>query len=112
MIYKIGFVSISGCFKPEFAEPLVNLSVAVGRDATFRCLVHHLGGYRVSQNTFCTYVNKIPFLLKSYFLDMQLITFVFLPKQKASEYFTSYDGIFAKDYVFFEEPVGSTPPIY
>lgn len=38
----------TGCFKPEFSEPLLNLSVAVGRDAVFRCLVHHLGGYRVS----------------------------------------------------------------
>lgn len=35
-------------FQPEFAEPLDNLTVAVGRDATFRCLVQHLGGYRVS----------------------------------------------------------------
>ncbi|KAI5745683.1 hypothetical protein M8J76_013413 [Diaphorina citri] len=34
-------------YQPEFSEPIVNLSVAVGRDATFRCLVHHLGGYRV-----------------------------------------------------------------
>ncbi|XP_026471340.1 lachesin-like [Ctenocephalides felis] len=34
-------------FQPEFAEPIVNLTVAVGRDATFRCLVLHLGGYRV-----------------------------------------------------------------
>ncbi|GLV34373.1 Dpr-interacting protein alpha [Carabus blaptoides fortunei] len=33
-------------FQPEFAQPIVNLSVAIGRDATFRCLVHHLGGYR------------------------------------------------------------------
>ncbi|XP_054289992.1 lachesin-like [Macrosteles quadrilineatus] len=34
-------------FQPEFAEPLENLTVAVGRDATFRCTVQHLGGYRV-----------------------------------------------------------------
>lgn len=40
---------VSGlAFQPEFAEPIVNLSVAIGRDATFRCLVHHLGGYRVN----------------------------------------------------------------
>lgn len=34
-------------YQPEFTEPILNLSVAVGRDATFRCLVHRLGGYRV-----------------------------------------------------------------
>lgn len=33
--------------QPEFTDPIVNLTVAVGRDATFRCLVEHLGGYRV-----------------------------------------------------------------
>ncbi|KAJ8984414.1 hypothetical protein NQ317_012477 [Molorchus minor] len=38
----------TAAYQPEFAEPIVNLSVPVGRDATFRCLVHHLGGYRVS----------------------------------------------------------------
>lgn len=34
-------------FQPEFAEAITNLTVPVGRDATFRCLVHNLGGYRV-----------------------------------------------------------------
>lgn len=34
-------------FQPQFAEPLFNLTVPVGRDATFRCLVMNLGGYRV-----------------------------------------------------------------
>ncbi|XP_017772621.1 PREDICTED: lachesin-like isoform X3 [Nicrophorus vespilloides] len=34
-------------YQPEFTEPIVNLTIPVGRDATFRCLVHHLGGYRV-----------------------------------------------------------------
>ncbi|CAG9857073.1 unnamed protein product [Phyllotreta striolata] len=37
----------ASAYTPEFAEPIVNLSVPLGRDATFRCLVHHLGGYRV-----------------------------------------------------------------
>lgn len=36
-------------FQPEFAEPIVNISVAVGRDSTFTCHVRHLGGYRVSK---------------------------------------------------------------
>lgn len=35
-------------FQPEFAEPIVNISVAIGRDATFTCHVKHLGGYRVN----------------------------------------------------------------
>ncbi|CAO1382178.1 unnamed protein product, partial [Diamesa tonsa] len=34
-------------FQPEFAEGIVNISVAIGRDATFTCHVRHLGGYRV-----------------------------------------------------------------
>ncbi|CAK1544653.1 unnamed protein product [Leptosia nina] len=34
-------------FQPEFVEPIGNLSVPIGRDATFRCLVQNLGGYRV-----------------------------------------------------------------
>ncbi|CAH0405449.1 unnamed protein product [Chilo suppressalis] len=38
---------VGEAFQPEFAEPLTNLTVPVGRDATFRCLVQNLGGYRV-----------------------------------------------------------------
>ncbi|XP_054087562.1 lachesin [Zeugodacus cucurbitae] len=34
-------------FQPEFVESISNVSVAVGRDATFTCHVRHLGGYRV-----------------------------------------------------------------
>ncbi|XP_050099185.1 lachesin [Anopheles aquasalis] len=34
-------------FQPDFSEPIVNISVAIGRDATFTCHVRHLGGYRV-----------------------------------------------------------------
>ncbi|XP_062537206.1 lachesin-like isoform X2 [Armigeres subalbatus] len=34
-------------FQPDFAEPIINISVAIGRDATFTCHVRHLGGYRV-----------------------------------------------------------------
>ncbi|XP_076233887.1 lachesin [Calliopsis andreniformis] len=36
-----------GAFRPEFAGPITNLTVPRGRDATFTCLVKHLGGYRV-----------------------------------------------------------------
>ncbi|CAH2050269.1 unnamed protein product, partial [Iphiclides podalirius] len=38
---------VGQAFQPEFAEPLSNLTVTLGRDATFRCLVQNLGGYRV-----------------------------------------------------------------
>ncbi|XP_045478860.1 lachesin-like isoform X2 [Harmonia axyridis] len=41
------FFSEIDAFQPEFAEPIVNLTIPVGRDATFRCLVQNLGGYRV-----------------------------------------------------------------
>ncbi|XP_071523555.1 lachesin-like isoform X2 [Panulirus ornatus] len=33
--------------QPDFAAPLNNVSVPVGRDATFSCIVNDLGGYRV-----------------------------------------------------------------
>ncbi|KAG6461292.1 lachesin [Manduca sexta] len=48
-IFMLGLDSklVGQAFQPEFAEPLMNLTVPVGRDATFRCLVHNLGGYRV-----------------------------------------------------------------
>lgn len=42
------FIAEALTFQPEFAEPIVNISVAIGRDATFTCHVRHLGGYRVS----------------------------------------------------------------
>lgn len=45
--WKLFFVSGVFAFQPEFSEPLANLTVAVGRDATFTCMVQHLGGYRV-----------------------------------------------------------------
>lgn len=42
-------LSVAGAaYQPEFSQPIVNLTVPLGRDATFRCLVQHLGGYRVS----------------------------------------------------------------
>ncbi|XP_043214360.1 lachesin-like isoform X1 [Amphibalanus amphitrite] len=33
--------------RPMFVESLKNLTVPIGRDATFTCVVRHLGGYRV-----------------------------------------------------------------
>ena len=37
--------------RPMFVESLKNLTVPIGRDATFTCVVRHLGGYRVSNIT-------------------------------------------------------------
>ncbi|CAB0018037.1 unnamed protein product, partial [Nesidiocoris tenuis] len=34
-------------YEPEFVEPLYNLTVPVGREAAFSCVVSHLGGYRL-----------------------------------------------------------------
>lgn len=42
------YIFLGQAFQPEFAEPLTNLTIPIGRNATFRCLVHNLGGYRVS----------------------------------------------------------------
>ncbi|KAL7640180.1 UNVERIFIED_CONTAM: hypothetical protein RMT77_009594 [Armadillidium vulgare] len=36
------------CYEPEFLEPLDNVTVTQGREATFTCVVDHLGGYRVA----------------------------------------------------------------
>ncbi|XP_017055027.1 lachesin [Drosophila ficusphila] len=50
LIHLLVFVSLTeaiGAFQPEFVESISNVSVAVGRDATFTCHVRHLGGYRV-----------------------------------------------------------------
>ncbi|XP_047025839.1 lachesin-like isoform X2 [Helicoverpa zea] len=48
-IFMLGLDSklVGQAFQPEFAESLMNLTVPIGRDATFRCLVQNLGGYRV-----------------------------------------------------------------
>nr|CAD7405878.1 unnamed protein product [Timema poppensis] len=42
----IPYYSLGVAFQPEFAEAILNQTVAVGRDATFKCVVQHLGGYR------------------------------------------------------------------
>ncbi|KAM3967576.1 protein amalgam [Aphomia sociella] len=48
-IFMLGLDSklVGQGFQPKFTEPLTNLTVPLGRDATFKCLVHNLGGYRV-----------------------------------------------------------------
>ncbi|XP_021923333.1 lachesin-like [Zootermopsis nevadensis] len=39
--------NVGVAYQPEFTEPIANLTVPLGRDATFRCMVQHLGGYRI-----------------------------------------------------------------
>ncbi|EZA62236.1 Lachesin [Ooceraea biroi] len=41
------FIISGGAFQPEFSGPIANLTITLGRDATFTCHVKHLGGYRV-----------------------------------------------------------------
>ncbi|XP_030380837.1 lachesin [Scaptodrosophila lebanonensis] len=43
----VAIIEAIGAFQPEFVESISNVSVAVGRDATFTCHVRRLGGYRV-----------------------------------------------------------------
>lgn len=33
--------------EPRFAQPIPNVTVAVGRDANLPCVVEHLGAYKV-----------------------------------------------------------------
>ncbi|XP_041772611.1 lachesin isoform X2 [Anopheles merus] len=40
-------IEVAYAFQPDFAESIINNSIAIGRDATFTCHVRHLGGYRV-----------------------------------------------------------------
>ncbi|XP_046433515.1 lachesin-like [Neodiprion fabricii] len=39
--------NFGGAFQPEFLKPITNVTVPIGRDATFTCHVGYLGGYRV-----------------------------------------------------------------
>lgn len=34
--------------EPRFAQPIPNVTVAVGRDANLPCVVEHLGAYKVN----------------------------------------------------------------
>lgn len=36
--------------EPRFAQPIPNVTVAVGRDANLPCVVEHLGAYKVSRS--------------------------------------------------------------
>lgn len=47
----LSFFSVSLCAvimdEPRFAQPIPNVTVAVGRDANLPCVVEHLGAYKV-----------------------------------------------------------------
>ncbi|XP_037726331.1 lachesin isoform X1 [Drosophila subpulchrella] len=47
LLIVVSLLEAIGAFQPEFVESISNVSVAVGRDATFTCHVRRLGGYRV-----------------------------------------------------------------
>lgn len=56
--------------EPRFAQPIPNVTVAVGRDANLPCVVEHLGAYKVS----CIFIEIIhrfffffPFFVNSIF---------------------------------------------
>lgn len=36
--------------EPRFAQPIPNVTVAVGRDANLPCVVEHLGAYKVNRS--------------------------------------------------------------
>ncbi|XP_076356576.1 neurotrimin-like isoform X2 [Tachypleus tridentatus] len=51
-------------FKPEFAEPIPNITVSAGRDVSIPCVVDHLGKYRVAwihtdRSTLLTLANRV-----------------------------------------------------
>lgn len=47
-IFVCTFRSIVMMDEPRFAQPIPNVTVAVGRDANLPCVVEHLGAYKVS----------------------------------------------------------------
>lgn len=49
--------------EPRFAQPIPNVTVAVGRDANLPCVVEHLGAYKVCINiaVCCTFATLQPF---------------------------------------------------
>nr|XP_045598381.1 protein amalgam-like isoform X1 [Procambarus clarkii] len=48
LIFFLVFLTGWAMGQPDFAAPLNNVSVPVGRDATFSCMVNDLGGYRTA----------------------------------------------------------------
>ncbi|KAI8126268.1 Zwei Ig domain protein zig-8 [Lucilia cuprina] len=48
LIYLTNLVTHVMMNEPRFAQPIPNVTVAVGRDANLPCVVEHLGGYKVA----------------------------------------------------------------
>lgn len=48
--------------EPRFAQPIPNVTVAVGRDANLPCVVEHLGAYKVCVSFKCTNANTFSIL--------------------------------------------------
>ncbi|KAM7356647.1 dpr-interacting protein delta isoform 1-T1 [Cochliomyia hominivorax] len=48
VIYLTNLVTHVMMNEPRFAQPIPNVTVAVGRDANLPCVVEHLGGYKVA----------------------------------------------------------------
>ncbi|XP_020798074.1 lachesin [Drosophila serrata] len=48
IIYMTNLVTHVMMDEPRFAQPIPNVTVAVGRDANLPCVVEHLGGYKVA----------------------------------------------------------------
>lgn len=42
--------------EPRFAQPIPNVTVAVGRDANLPCVVEHLGAYKVNIARHCMHI--------------------------------------------------------
>lgn len=67
--------------EPRFAQPIPNVTVAVGRDANLPCVVEHLGTYKVMEfffhdysSIFSIFNQKINFLFS--FVSLFLFFFV------------------------------------
>ncbi|KAI9587121.1 hypothetical protein GQX74_002968 [Glossina fuscipes] len=48
LVYLTNLVTHVMMNEPRFAQPIPNVTVAVGRDANLPCVVEHLGGYKVA----------------------------------------------------------------
>ena len=59
--YKVNRATLSVSDLPRFGKPLNNLTVSVGREAIFACVVENLGPYKVSIKIF---INFFPFFFQ------------------------------------------------
>lgn len=76
-IFVSTFRSIVMMDEPRFAQPIPNVTVAVGRDANLPCVVEHLGAYKVS------------------YVFIEIIHFFFLSFEIASKFTKQWWGLYA-----------------